>query len=108
MTEQGLAHPQAGQSALRHRGDVVGREARDWPLAAPIFVAAAGIYAAAVLGIYVLVASASTHVLVSGGRIALILAWALYAVLFAIEVDRHRRRMASRAASEPNVLTQAR
>ena len=94
MSEQRVAvRGHVGESLDRHRGDRDEGEGTDWPLAAPIFAAVAGLYGGAAVGIYAFLASASREILVSAGLVALSVSSALFAILLASEVDRQRMRM---------------
>ena len=101
MSEQGTVVRTHGRAETFHHGDAVEGEGKDWPLAAPIFAAVIGIYAAAVVGIYELVSSAGRHLLASAGWVALVLTCGMFALVLAREVDRQRTRMRQRRTEEP-------
>jgi len=101
MSEQGTVVRTHGRAETFHHGDAVEGEGKDWPLAAPIFAAVVGIYAAAVVGIYELVTSAGRQLLASAGWVALVLTCGMFALVLAREVDRQRTRMRQRRSEEP-------
>jgi hypothetical protein len=102
MSEQGTAVRTHGRAETFHRrhGDADECGGKDWPLAAPIFGAVAGIYAAAVIGIYELVTSAGRDLLASAGWVALILSCGLFAIVLAGEVNHQRMRVHERRSEE--------
>ena len=101
MSEQGTVVRPHGRAETFHHGDAAELEGKDWPLAAPIFAAVVGIYAAAVVGIYELVTSAGRGLLAAAGWVALVVVCGLFAIVLAREVDRQRMRTRQRRSEEP-------
>jgi len=101
MSEHGTVVRTHGRAETFDHGDAVEGEGKDWQVAAPIFAAVVGIYAAAVVGIYELVTSAGRQLLASAGWVALVLTCGMFALVLAREVDRQRTRMRQRRTEEP-------